>query len=186
MELQQTVTDLMLEEFGHSWQTGWKSTILVWPFIYLVMYPLWMLWIQGPGTDKWGFWQGRQLSQICNIMEGGKHKNTEYYEKNHNECLRIVYDQFYSFYVLVRTILYIYLLYQTVWLILSYFRQAVETLPMLAASLTHKRLVTPSGQKLYPVAILDPRSRKSIMLIPGWSPQQCQNLVSFDLRRSIQ
>lgn len=118
-------------------------------------------------------------------MEGGKHKNTDYYEKNYNECLRIVYDQFYSFYVLVRTVLYIYLLYQTVCMILSYFRRAVENLPLLAASLTHKRLVTPSGQKLYPVAILDPRSRKSICLIPGWTPQQCQDMVSFNLRGSI-
>lgn len=76
---------------------------------YLFAAPLKQLYLHGPCFFNFGFWQGRQESQICAEISG-PHVSESFWLINSLECQELIERRVNSFIVNIKLILYMYTL----------------------------------------------------------------------------
>lgn len=84
-------------------------------YLYLILGPLFYLYIHGPSFLGFGFWRGKKFAEICSELSGIK--DTSFWEltqENQLKCKEIIYNQFYSIYILIIIITYFIFLYALV------------------------------------------------------------------------
>lgn len=82
----------------------------------IILNPLAKLYMWGPNISGWGFWNGMEYYDIC----ASKTKlNSEFWKYHKEECLELISKNFYSFVVVIQTIVYFGLLYAIIKLIIK-------------------------------------------------------------------
>jgi hypothetical protein len=82
----------------------------------LLLSPLRQLYLYGPVAYNMGFWQGKDSSEICQMMTN---HNQLFWVEHHEECQALIETRFQSFKTTVEVLLYFTLMYKMVVVVLS-------------------------------------------------------------------
>jgi hypothetical protein len=76
---------------------------------WLIIEPLRRLYIYGPSVYNIGFWEGKEESEICQVITN--HKQI-FWEQNENECHTLITNRFQSFKTTVEVCIYFVLMFR--------------------------------------------------------------------------
>ena len=82
----------------------------------LLVSPLRRLYLYGPAAYNVGFWEGKEASEMCQVMTN---HNQLFWENNHEECQTLIETRFQSFKTTVEVVLYFTLMYKIVVAVLT-------------------------------------------------------------------
>ena len=72
-------------------------------YTYIILTPLIRLYLHGSTFFGVGFWNGKNVYDICSQKTNIK---SEFWKDHHDECINLISKDFYSFVIIIETFIY--------------------------------------------------------------------------------